>query len=171
MRLLVREGRAFVVSAPKGDGLKIIAENRKARHDYHIEKTIEAGMQLTGSEVKSLREGRVQLVDAYASIERGEMFLYKANIAEYKQGGPYFNHPPVRKRKLLLHKREIRNLAAIIETEGMTLVPTKMYFKAGKAKIELGIAKGKNKGDKRQSIKARDAKMDIAKARRRGRGD
>jgi len=155
----------------KGGGIKIISENRKARHDYHIEKVIEAGIQLLGSEVKSCREGRVQLVDSYAGFERGELYLYKANIAEYKQGGPYFNHPPVRRRKLLLHKREIKNFEAIISQQGMTLVPTKMYFKDGKAKVELGLAKGKNRGDKRQALKARDSDRSMAQARRRSRDD
>ena len=155
----------------KDDGIKLICENRKARHDYHIDKVIEAGMQLTGSEVKSCREGRVQLVDAYALIERGELYLHKANIAEYKQGGPYFNHPPVRKRKLLIHKREMRALLEAVQQKGMTLVPTKMYFRRGKAKVELGLGKGKTKGDKRQSSKSRDADRALAQARRRTRDD
>lgn len=160
------------MSAPdKGGGLKIICENRKARHDYHIDKVMEAGIQLTGSEVKSCREGRVQLVDSYAMVERGELYLHKANIAEYKQGGPYFNHPPVRKRKLLVHKREMRSLLEAVQQQGMTLVPTKMYFRRGKAKVELGLARGKTKGDKRQSQKTRDADRAVAQARRRSRDD
>ncbi|MBS1985571.1 MAG: SsrA-binding protein SmpB [Bdellovibrionales bacterium] len=155
----------------RDSGLKLICENRKARHDYIIEKTFEAGIQLTGSEVKSCRDGKVQLVDAFASFERGEIFLLKANIAEYKQSGPYFGHPMVRKRKLLLHKKEIINLQAIVQQKGMTLVPTKMYFKAGKAKVELGLAKGKTKGDKRDSLKTRDVNSELARARRRSRDD
>lgn len=157
------------MSTKADTGIKLICENRRARHDFHIDKTLETGIQLKGSEVKSCREGKVQLVDSYAMIERGELFLHKANIAEYKQGGPYFNHPAVRKRKLLAHKREIVNLQALVEQKGMTLVPLKMYFKAGKAKVELGLGRGKTRGDKRESSKKRDVNLEMAKARRRER--
>ena len=148
-----------------------ITQNRRAVFDYHIEKRIEAGIVLSGSEVKSCRAGKVQLVDAYAMIERGEMWLYKANIAEYAQGGPYFNHPPVRKRKLLLHKREIATLQAQIEQQGYTLIPCSMYFAKGRAKVELGLAKGKTKGDKRESTKTREDTRQLARAVRRNRSD
>lgn len=154
-----------------GESIKIIAENRKARHDFHIESVIEAGMQLKGSEVKSCRLGKVQLVDSFANFEKGELFLHKAHIAEYAQGGPFFNHPPVRKRKLLLHKRELVRLADAIAQKGMTLVPLKVYFKHGLAKVELGLAKGKTKGDKRQSLKLKDSERDMDRARRRSRND
>ena len=151
------------------DGKKIICVNRKARHDYHIESKIEAGIQLKGSEVKSCRDGRVQLVDSFATLERGEMYMLKSHIAEYKQGGPFFNHEPVRKRKLLLKKKEIERLARDLEQKGFSLIPLQMYFRRGYAKVELGLAKGKSKGDKRQSNKKAEAdrKMDAARKRDR----
>jgi SsrA-binding protein len=151
--------------------IKLICENRKARHDYQIEKVIEAGIELTGSEVKSCRDGKAQLVDAYAAVERGEVYLYKSHISEYKQGGPYFNHPPVRKRKLLLHKREIIQLTESIAQKGLTLIPLKLYFKGPRAKVELGVARGKTKGDKRETLKRKDSDRDVARAIRRTRGD
>jgi SsrA-binding protein len=154
----------------KGGGAARIADNRRAKFDYHVEKKLEAGIVLQGSEVKSCREGKVQLVDSYATIERGELFLMKAHIAEYKQGGPFFNHEPTRKRKLLMHTREIRQLKASLEQEGYTLVPLKIYFSSkGIAKVELGLAKGKTKGDKRQSSKDQAQKRDVDKAMRRDR--
>ena len=151
------------------DGKKIICVNRKARHDYHIESKIEAGIQLKGSEVKSCRDGRVQVVDSFETLERGEMYMLKSNIAEYKQGGPFFNHEPVRKRKLLLKKKEIERLARDLEQKGFSLIPLQMYFRRGYAKVELGLAKGKSKGDKRQSNKKAEAdrKMDAARKRDR----
>jgi SsrA-binding protein len=152
-------------------GIKIVSQNKKARFDFHIEKTIEAGMVLKGSEVKSLRDGKVQLVDSFASFEKGELYLNKAHISEYKQGGPYYNHPPIRKRKLLLHKRELLNLKAQLDQQGYTLIPLRVYFKDGKAKLELGLAKGKNKGDKRSSVKDREEARHLDRARRRDRGD
>lgn len=146
-----------------------IADNRRARFDYHVEKKLEAGISLVGSEVKSCREGKVQLVDSYATIERGELYLMKAHIAEYKQGGPFFNHEPTRKRKLLMHKREITQLREALEQDGYTLVPLRIYFSKGLAKVELGLAKGKTKGDKRQSLKDKDEKRSVDKAMRRDR--
>ena len=154
-------------SAGKTTTEKIISLNRQAGFQYHIEKKIEVGIVLTGSEVKSCREGRVQLVDSYAGFERGEVFLYKIHIAEYKQSGPHFNHEPARKRKLLLHKREIKNLGALVEQQGYTLVPLKFYFKAGKVKVEIGLCKGKTKGDKRESIKNRETNRDLQAQNRR----
>jgi len=148
-------------------GEKLICSNKKARHDFVINKTFEAGIVLKGSEVKSCRNGRVQLVDSFAMPEKGEIYLHKAHIAEYKQGGPFFNHEPVRKRKLLMHRKEIANLQAEIDKAGYTLVPLKMYFKRGKAKVELGLAKGKTKGDKRQTLKKKDIDKKIRDATRR----
>ena len=141
-------------------------QNKKAFHNFIIEKKYEAGLVLQGSEVKSIRAGKVQLVDSYASIERGELYLYKAHITEYAQSGPYFNHLATRKRKLLMHKREIKNIGALIEQKGYTLVPLKIYLSKGHIKVELGLAKGKTKGDKRQSEKDRDSDRDLGAARR-----
>jgi len=155
--------------AEASTGQKIICINRKASFNYHLEKKIEAGISLKGSEVKSCREGKVQLVDSYASIESGEVFLYKAHISEYKQGGPYFNHVPTRKRKLLLHREEIRKIQSALNEKGLTLVPTRMYFSKGRAKVEIALAKGKNKGDKRQSLKEKDVKKSLEKAQKRHR--
>jgi SsrA-binding protein len=154
---------------PKKGGGGRIADNRRARFDFHVEKKFEAGIVLQGSEVKSCREGKVQLVDSYATIERGELYLMKAHIAEYKQGGPFFNHEPTRKRKLLVHRREIHQLRTALDQEGYTLVPLRIYFSKGLAKVELGLAKGKNKGDKRQSLKDKDEKRGLDKAMRRDR--
>ena len=138
--------------------------NKKAGHDYHILKKIEAGIELQGSEVKSCRDGKVQLVDSYASFERGELYLHKAHIAEFKQSGPHFNHVPTRKRKLLLHRSELAKLEAEIKTSGQTLVPTKLYFVKGYVKVELGLAKGKKAFDKRETIKKNDEKRRIDQA-------
>lgn len=150
------------------EGEKLISANKKARHDFQILKTFEAGMVLKGSEVKSCRDGRVQLLDSYASFEKGELYLYKAHIAEFKQSGPFFNHETTRKRKLLMHKKELLNLRAEMEQSGSTLVPLKVYFKKGKVKIELGLAKGKTKGDKRQALKAKDEERSMRMAKKRG---
>lgn len=147
---------------------KLISANKKARHDYQILKTFEAGMSLRGSEVKSCRDAKVQLLDAYAAFERGELFLYKVNIGEYKQSGPFFNHETTRKRKLLMHRRELDNIKAEMEQSGATLVPLRMYFKRGTAKVELGLAKGKTKGDKRQTLKTKDAERTMRQAIKRG---
>jgi SsrA-binding protein len=152
-------------------GFILISQNKKAFHDFHIEKNIEAGLVLTGSEVKSCRQGKVQLVDSFASFsQKGELFLHKAHIAEYKQGGPFFNHPPTRQRKLLLKKKELRQLQIAVSQKGYTLIPLKMYFsKKGLAKLELGLAKGKNKGDKRQDQKKKDVDRAMDQAKRRER--
>lgn len=156
-------------SGNDGGGIKIICQNRRAFHDFIIDKKLEAGIELKGSEVKSCREGRVQLVDSYAFFEKHELFLLKASISEYKQGGPYFNHEPSRKRRLLLHKRELKNLRAQVEQEGATLIPLKFYFKKGRVKVELGLARGKTKGDKRQSTKDREDSRNMDRALRRQR--
>ncbi|MBK5197625.1 MAG: SsrA-binding protein SmpB [Methyloceanibacter sp.] len=142
--------------APKREGGKLVAENRKARFNYEIEEKLEAGIQLLGSEVKSLRTGKANIADAYASSEGGELYLINAHIAEYTQSGRA-HHDPTRRRKLLLHRREVGRLAGAIQKEGMTLVPLKLYFNArGIAKVELGLGKGKKLHDKRETEKKRD---------------
>ncbi len=144
-------------------GTKPIAENRRARYDYHLLERVEAGLQLTGTEVKSLREGGAQLAQAYAEIRNGEAWLVAATIAEYVQGNVR-NHTPDRDRKLLLHRREIDSLYGMVREKGLTLVPTRLYFKDGKVKVELALARGKEKGDKRRTIADRDAKRQIDRA-------
>lgn len=145
--------------------IKIIAENRKARHDYLIVDQYEAGLVLTGTEVQSLRLGKANLKDAYAKVKDGEVWLYQMHISPYPFAY-YDNHEPLRVRKLLLHKREILRLYAKANEQGHTLVPLKLYFKAGKAKITLALAKGKREFDKRQSLRERDQKREVERARR-----
>lgn len=141
-----------------------ITINRKAYHDYLIEDSIEAGLVLTGTEIKSIRQGRVNIREAYAKPDKnGEIWLLNAHIAQYKEGNRY-NHPPTRPRKLLLHKREIRSLSSEVARKGLTLVVLKMYLKSGRAKVEIGLAKGKKFHDKRRTITGRDAERDIAQA-------
>ena len=150
----------------KDDGTKIIAENRKARHAYAIDSVLEAGIVLTGSEVKSLRNGKATIAESYASAKDGEIFLVNAYIPEYTQASR-FNHEPKRTRKLLVHKREAAKLAAATQREGMTLIPLRLYFNPkGVAKIELGIAKGKKLHDKRETEKQRDWQRDKARLMR-----
>ncbi|MGI6587264.1 MAG: SsrA-binding protein SmpB [Peptococcia bacterium] len=146
-------------------GIKIVTENRKARHDYFIEETYEAGIVLAGTEVKSLRAGRANLKDSYAQVENGEMFLFNMHISPYEQGNR-FNVDPVRPRKLLLHKREINSLFGKVKQQGLTLVPLKVYFKKGRAKVELALAKGKKVYDKRRAMAERDAQREMARALR-----
>ena len=148
------------------DGSKIIADNRKARFAYAISDTLEAGIALVGSEVKSLRSGKSTISESYAQAKDGELFLVNAYIPEYTQASR-FNHEPKRVRKLLVHKREAAKLAAAIQREGMTLVPLKMYFKEGRAKVLLGLCRGKQKHDKRDAMKQRESKRDIDRAMRR----
>ncbi len=134
---------------------KIVADNRKARFHYAIGESFEAGLALTGSEVKSLRTGRANIGESYAGTRDGELWLYNSNISEYKQAGPY-NHAPKRPRKLLLHRRQINKLIGAVEREGMTVVPLKLYFNdKGRAKIEIALAKGKKLHDKRETEKKR----------------
>ncbi len=140
----------------KKDGIKNVATNRKARHEYFIEDTFEAGIALTGTEVKSIRQGKVNIKDSYASIEKGEVFLNNMHISPYEQGN-IFNVDPLRKRKLLLHKREIRKLLVSTTQKGYTLVPLSVYIKNGLVKIELAVARGKKLYDKREDIAKRDA--------------
>ena len=150
----------------KDDGTKIVADNRKARYAYSIDDTLEAGIMLTGSEVKSLRNGKATIGESYAHAKDGELFLINAYIPEYTQASR-FNHEPKRQRKLLVHKREADKLAAAIQREGMTLVPLRLYFNPkGIAKLELGIAKGKKLHDKRETEKQRDWQRDKARLMR-----
>jgi len=144
-------------------GEKLIAENRRARHDYELLERLEAGLQLTGTEVKSLRDGRVTLNQAYADVRDGEAWLVGANIATYEQGN-IANHDPTRDRKLLLHKREIASLYGKIRERGLTLVPTRLYFKDGRVKVELALARGKELRDKRRDLARRDAERQIERA-------
>jgi SsrA-binding protein len=141
-------------------GEKTITTNRKARHDYFIIESMEAGIVLQGTEVKSLRLGQANLKDSYAAIRGGEVWLYHVHISPYDHGNIY-NHDPVRPRKLLLHRREIKRLIGKVEERGMTLVPLRMYFKNGKAKVELGLARGKRQYDRRQDIARRDSERDM----------
>ncbi|WP_281172342.1 SsrA-binding protein SmpB [Halonatronum saccharophilum] len=142
---------------------RVIARNRKARHEYNIEETYEAGIVLQGTEVKSIRAGRINVKDSFAIIEDGEVFLYNLHISPYKQGNR-FNHDPERVRKLLLNKREIRKLIGKTKEKGYTLIPLKFYFKRQLIKVELALAKGKNLYDKREDLKRKSAKRDIERA-------
>jgi len=142
-----------------------VAENRKARHDYFIEDEYEAGIVLLGTEVKSLRLGRANLKDSYARIKDGEVFVYQMHIGPYPFAY-YGNHDPLRPRKLLLHKREIKRLYGKVNEKGHSLVPLRIYFKNGKVKLTLALAKGKRKYDKREAIKRRDEKRDLDRARK-----
>ena len=148
--------------------IKIITVNKQARHEYFIEDTLEAGLVLKGTEVKSLRQGRANLKDAYARIKNGEVYLHQMNISVYPFAY-YDNHEPERPRKLLLHKQEIKRLFGKINEKGFSLIPLKVYFKSGKAKVQLGLARGKRKFDKREEIKQRDAKRDLDREIRRRR--
>jgi len=147
----------------KETGRKLIAQNKKARHDYAIEDVYEAGLVLQGTEVKSLRAGRASLVDAYAHIKDGEVWLEGVHIPEY-DAGSWTNHEPRRPRKLLLHRGEIAKLIGKTKESGLTLVPLSMYFKDGKAKVEIALARGKRAYDKRQTLAARDAAREIDRA-------
>lgn len=150
---------------PRERGRKTIASNRKARHDYLIEDVVEAGIVLSGTEVKSLRAGRATLVDGYAFIEYGEAWLDAVHIPEWGSGS-WTNHPPRRKRKLLLHKHELVKLAAKVKEGGYTLVPLSLYFSDGRAKVELAIAKGKKDYDKRHALRERDDQREADRAMR-----
>lgn len=145
------------------EGIKIIAQNKKAWHDYFIEETYEAGIVLAGTEVKSVRQGKVNIRDSYAAIKDGEVFLYNMHISPYEKGN-IFNRDPLRTRKLLLNRREINKLTGYVQQKGYTLVPLKVYLKRGWVKIELAVAKGKKSYDKRQSIAKRDAQRAIERA-------
>ncbi len=140
-------------------GRKVVAQNRKARHDYHVEDTYEAGLVLTGTEVKSLRAGRASLVDGFAEVEGGELWLQGVHIPEYTQG-TWTNHEPRRRRKLLLHRLEIERLSSRVAERGLTIVPLSLYFKDGRAKVEIALARGKRTYDKRQALAEKDAKRE-----------
>jgi SsrA-binding protein len=142
---------------------KLIAENRKARHDYHLVERHEAGLELTGTEVKSLREGQAHLQRAYAELRDGQIWLVGSHIAPYEQG-TYANHEPDRDRRLLLHRREINSLGAKVRERGFTLVPTRLYWKNGRAKVEIALARGKEAQDKRRDIAKRDAQREMDRA-------
>jgi SsrA-binding protein len=143
--------------------IKVITVNRQAYHDYFVERTIEAGIALMGTEIKSIREGKVNLRGSYAAVRDGELWLENAHIAVYEHGNRY-NHEPTRQRKLLLHRREINSLLSRVETKGLTLIPLKLYLKGGHAKIELGLARGKKLYDKRDAIAERDMRREIERA-------
>lgn len=145
---------------PITKGVRQVAENRRARHDYFIEDTYECGIALVGTEVKSVRAGKVNLKDSYAQVKNGEMLLVGMHISPYEQGN-IFNKEPFRTRKLLLHKREIRKLQSLSQVEGYSLIPLRLYIKDGLIKLELAVAKGKKLYDKRQSAAERDAKRDM----------
>ena len=147
---------------PKGEG-KVLAQNRKASHDYIILDTIEAGMVLTGTEIKSIRKAKINLKDGDASIRNGEVFLQNVHISPFEQGN-IFNHDPLRTRKLLLHKKQIKYLIEETKTTGVTLVPLKVYLKNGVAKVLIGLAKGKKSYDKRDALKQKDMKREIDRA-------
>ena len=144
-------------------GEKDICVNRRARHDYFIEESYEAGLVLQGSEVKSLRDGKANLMDSYARIDKGELFLVNAHISPYFAASQ-FNHDPTRKRKLLLHKQEVRRLTGKVKERGLTLIPLRLYFKNGRAKVELGLARGKKMYDKRETLRKRVAQREVERS-------
>lgn len=151
--------------AGKSENDKPVAENRKARFNYFIEETVEAGIVLQGTEVKSIRQGKVNLQDGFARVEDGELWLHNVHIAPYEQGNR-FNHEPTRNRKLLVHKEQILQLAAQLKQQGLTLVPLKMYLKRGRVKVLIGLARGKKQHDKRETIMKRDVQREIQRALR-----
>jgi SsrA-binding protein len=164
--------RIMLVDSPRRPALrplytgaveKLIVDNRRARHDYHLLERVEAGLVLTGTEVKSLRDGRASLQQAYAEVRNGEAWLVGAHISVYEQGNTQ-NHDPDRDRKLLLHRRELDSLAGKVRERGLTLVPTKLYFRDGRAKVELALARGKELRDKRRDIANREAQRDMERA-------
>lgn len=155
-------------SGQKSDApIKVISVNRQAYHDYTVERTVEAGISLVGTEIKSIRDGKVNLRSSYAIIRQGEVWLENAHIAVYDFGNR-FNHEPMRKRKLLLHRREIAQLESRVASKGLTLIPLKLYLKGGRAKLELGLCRGKKLYDKREAIAERDVKREMERIVRRG---
>ncbi|HVE74857.1 MAG TPA: SsrA-binding protein SmpB [Mycobacteriales bacterium] len=149
--------------SPREEGRSLIAQNKKARHDYAIEDTYEAGIVLTGTEVKSLRQGRASIVDAYANVQDGEVWLIGAHIPEYTEG-TWTNHTPRRTRKLLMHKAEILRLVGKMKESGNALIPLQLYFSGGRAKVELGLGKGRKSYDKRQVLAQRESDREMRKA-------
>lgn len=152
-------------SCMPSEGIKVVSDNRKAFHDYFIEDRVEAGIVLTGTEIKSIRNGKVNLKDSYARVNNGEIWVHQMHISPYEQGNR-FNHDPLRPRKLLLHRTEINKLVGKIQLQGLTLIPIKMYLKNGMAKVELAVGQGKKNYDKRQSLAAKEGKRDIERALR-----
>ena len=146
-------------------GIKPVAQNRKARHDYYVEEHYEAGIELAGTEVKSIRAGTVNLKDAYCAVKDGELLVHGLHISPYEKGN-IFNKDPVRDRRLLMHKREIRKLHALVQRDGYTLIPLSLYFKNARVKLEVGLCRGKKNYDKRDAAAARDAKREIARSLR-----
>jgi SsrA-binding protein len=155
--------------AKKPVGPRPVAQNRRARHDYEILDTFECGIALQGSEVKSIRDGKVQMREAYARVEGGEVWLHAMNVSPYAMANGFGAHEPERKRKLLLHRREIEELAARTGQEGLTLVPLSVYFKEGRAKVELGLARGRKTYDKRHALAERDATREMQRVAAAGR--
>ncbi len=148
-------------------GEKVVAQNKKARHTYHIVETFEAGIVLLGPEVKSIREGRASIAEAFGHFRDGELWIKDMHVPEYRNIG-YAPHDPRRQRKLLMHRRELRKLESTVSEKGLTLIPLRLYFKEGNCKLELGLARGRRPHDKRQSIREGEAKRDMERARRRG---
>lgn len=144
-------------------GVKIAAQNRKARHDYYVEENYEAGIELAGTEVKSVRAGTLNLKDSYCTVKDGELFVHGMHISPYEKGN-IFNKDPVRPRRLLMHKREIRKLHALVKQDGYTLIPLSVYFKDSRVKVEVGLCKGKKNYDKRDAAAQRDAKREMDRA-------
>lgn len=157
-----------MATAEKETAIEPVARNKRARHDYHILETWEAGIVLTGPEVKSLRDGRANLGDAYGIVKDGEVFLLNLHISPYEQAS-YNNVEPTRTRKLLMHRKEIRKMIGAVERQGLTLVPLELYFKNGKAKVALALGKGKKQHDKREDMAKKDAERDMARAMSRRR--
>lgn len=154
------------MGSKREEGIKIVCQNRKAFHDFDIMETVEAGIALLGTEVKALREGRANLKDSYAKVKRGEVFLYGMHISPYSHGG-FSNHDPERPRKLLLHKREILRLGGKVQEKGFSIVPTKVYFRKGKAKVELALVKGRKLHDKREAIKRKEEAREMDRLRKK----
>lgn len=158
--------RRAKTKADATNGDRIVATNRRARHDYEILETLECGIVLTGSEVKSLREGKAQIADSYARIDNGELWLYQMHIPPWSYAVGFGSHDPDQKRKLLLHRHEIHQLFERTRTQPLTIVPLKLYFKDGRAKVEIALAKGRQQHDRRQAIKERDAVREMARVAR-----
>ncbi|QKD81464.1 SsrA-binding protein SmpB [Thermoleptolyngbya sichuanensis A183] len=153
--------------ADNGDGYKVVAENRQARFEYEILETFEAGIELVGTEVKSVRAGKANLRDGFALIRNGEVWLHNVHISPHDTASQYFNHDPRRTRKLLMHRQEIRKLIGKVEQQGLTLVPLKMYLKRGWVKVSLALARGKKLHDKREDLKQKQAKREMQRAMKR----
>ncbi len=150
----------------KDSGIKLVAQNKKAYHDYFVTEKLEAGIELFGTEVKSIRQGKINLKDSWCFIKDGEIFVNGMHISPYEQGN-IFNRNPLREKRLLMHKREIRRLFALVKQDGLAIVPLSVYFKNGRAKVEIGVCKGKKLYDKRETAAKRDAQRDIERGMRR----